>query len=206
MPIIHLLRHGHVHNPEGILYGRLPGFRLSETGLEMARVAAEHLHANGHDIARIVSSPLLRAQETAKAIKDVFGGEVETDERLIESWNSFEGERVHPFARFLLHPKRLWSLRNPFRPSWGEPFVDQRDRMMDAVVDAARQEPVRETVLVSHQQPIWLVRLTHEGRRLAHDPRRRQCALASLTSLTIEDGTVTRLDYVEPAAHVSVPT
>lgn len=205
MPIIHLLRHGHVHNPDGILYGCMPGFRLSEAGQEMARAAAGYLKANGHDIARIATSPLLRAQQTAQVVAEVFMREIETDERLIESTNSFEGESVHPFVKFLLRPKRLWSLRNPFRPSWGEPFVEQRERMMAAVFDAARQEPTGETVLVSHQQPIWMVRLTVEGRRLAHDPRRRQCALASLTSLRIEDGRVVSLDYAEPGAHIAVP-
>ncbi|MBN2177331.1 MAG: histidine phosphatase family protein [Demequinaceae bacterium] len=205
MPIIHLLRHGHVHNPQGILYGRLPGFRLSEAGEEMARVVAGHLRTNGHDIGRLVSSPLLRAQQTAEAIADAFGLKVETDERLIESQNSFEGEDVHPFAKYLLQPKRLWSLRNPFKPSWGEPYVEQRDRVMAAVMDAAQKEPNRESVLVSHQLPIWVTRLSVEGRRLAHDPRRRRCSLASLTSLSIEDGKVVRLDYSEPAVHVAVP-
>ena len=37
---IHLVRHGEVHNPEGILYGRMPGYGLSQRGFEMAdRVA-----------------------------------------------------------------------------------------------------------------------------------------------------------------------
>lgn len=205
MPIVHLLRHGHVYNPDKILYGRLPDFRLSEAGEEMAIAAAGFLKANGHDVARLVSSPLLRAQQTAKAVAEVYGLEIETDERLIESSNSFEGENVHPFAKYLLRPKRLWSLRNPFRPSWGESFVEMQARMMAAVFDAALREPVRETVLVSHQQPIWMVRLTVEGRRLAHDPRSRRCSLGSLTSLTIEDGKVVRLDYAEPAAHIVVP-
>jgi broad specificity phosphatase PhoE len=205
MPVIHLLRHGHVYNPDKILYGRLPGFRLSEAGEEMAVAATRYLKDNGHDVARLVSSPLLRAQQTAKAIAEAYGLEIETDERLIESRNSFEGENVRPFVKYLLKPKRLWSLRNPFGPSWGEPFIEQQERMMAAVLDAARREPVRETVLVSHQQPIWIVRLTVEGRRLAHDPQRRRCSLGSLTSLKIEDGKVVRLDYAEPAAHIAVP-
>jgi broad specificity phosphatase PhoE len=205
MPIVHLLRHGHVDNPDKILYGRLPGFRLSEAGEEMAVAAARYLKDNGHDVARLVSSPLLRAQQTAKAIAEAYGLKIETDDRLIESSNSFEGENVRPYVKYLLKPKRLWSLRNPFGPSWGEPFVKQQERMMAAVVDAALREPVRETVLVSHQQPIWIVRLTVEGRHLAHDPQRRRCSLGSLTSLTIEDGKVVRLDYAEPAAHIAVP-
>jgi broad specificity phosphatase PhoE len=198
MPTVHLLRHGHVHNPEGILYGRLPDFRLSATGEEMARVAAAHLKAAGYDVARVVASPLLRAQQTAQPIGEAFGVAVETDERLIEAGNSFEGLRIHPIAKFLVHPQRLWAVRNPCRPSWGEPYVEQRDRMIAAVLDAARAEPARDTVLVSHQLPIWVTRLSVEGRRLAHDPRKRQCALGSLTSLAIEDGKVIGVGYSAP--------
>ncbi len=206
MPVIHLLRHGHVHNPDGILYGRLPGYSLSTAGREMAKAAARYLKDNGHDVVRVVSSPLERAQETARAVAEAFGCAVETDERLIEADNSFEGENVRPFAKYLVRPRRLWSLRNPFRPSWGEPYTEQRDRMMAAVLEAAEREPERETVLVSHQLPIWVVRLASEGRRLAHDPRHRQCSLGSLTSLTVEDGAIVACGYAEPAGHIAVPT
>jgi hypothetical protein len=41
-----------------------------------------------------------------------------------------------------------------------------------------------------------------EKRRLWHDPRRRQCGLASLTSFRFEDSTVVGIDYTEPAAHL----
>jgi broad specificity phosphatase PhoE len=205
MPIVHLLRHGHVHNPGHVLYGRLPNYRLSAVGEEMAHAAADALKDDGHDIARIVSSPLLRAQQTARALGDAFGIPIETDDRLIESANSFEGEKVRPIAKWLLHPTRLWSVRNPFRPSWGEPYAEIRDRMMDAVFDAARVEPTRETVLVSHQLPIWITRLAAEGRRLAHDPRKRSCSLASLTSLTIEEGKVVDVQYSTPASHIPTP-
>jgi broad specificity phosphatase PhoE len=61
--VVHLVRHGEVDNPEGLLYGRLPGYRLSELGREMAELVATHLESN--DITHIVSSPLERAQETA---------------------------------------------------------------------------------------------------------------------------------------------
>lgn len=205
MPVIHLLRHGHVHNPERVLYGRLPEFRLSDAGQEMARAVARHLKAEGRDIRRVVASPLLRAQQTARAIADEFGLKVETDERLIESENSFQGERMRPFARFLVRPRRLWSIRNPVRPSWGEPYVEQKDRMIAAVMDAARAQPEGETVLVSHQLPIWVTRLAAEGRRLAHLPGSRRCALASLTSLTVESGEIVKVDYAQPARHVVVP-
>ena len=63
--IIHVMRHGEVDNPDGVLYGRLPGFGLTELGHQMAARAAQYLVESGADIARVISSPLLRAQLTA---------------------------------------------------------------------------------------------------------------------------------------------
>ncbi|MCW2709073.1 MAG: hypothetical protein JWM22_2915, partial [Frankiales bacterium] len=88
---VHLLRHGEVFNPTGVLYGRLPGFRLSDDGRQMAVEAS--LALKGRDVTEVVASPLLRAQETAEPIADVFGLGITTDDRLIESENHFEGTR-----------------------------------------------------------------------------------------------------------------
>ena len=63
---IWLVRHGHVHNPRGIIYGRMPRFRLSERGLEEARAAGRAMA--GIPIAAAYSSPLLRARQTAGEI------------------------------------------------------------------------------------------------------------------------------------------
>ena len=204
MPVVHLVRHGHVHNPEGVLYGRLPEFRLSEAGERMAEATARSFAESGRDIARIVSSPLLRAQQTAAVIGAALGLPVETDDRLIEADNVWEGKRIRPIARLALDPRTLWRVRNPWRPSWGEPYAGQRDRMTAAVLDAATAEPNRETVMVSHQLPIWVTRLAAEGRALAHNPSVRECALASVTSLIVEDGAIVGVEYTEPAAAVEV--
>ncbi|MFB0944461.1 MAG: histidine phosphatase family protein, partial [Candidatus Nanopelagicales bacterium] len=61
---VHLLRHGEVYNPQGVLYGRLPGYFLSDLGRKMADRAASAL-AN-RDIATVISSPMERAQQTAE--------------------------------------------------------------------------------------------------------------------------------------------
>jgi broad specificity phosphatase PhoE len=205
MTVVHLVRHGHVHNPEGVLYGRLPEFRLSRAGERMAEATAHSLAESGRDIARVVSSPLLRAQQTAAVIGAALGLSVETDDRLIEADNVWEGKRIRPIVRLALDPRTLWRIRNPWRPSWGEPYAGQRDRMMAAVLDAAKAEPNRETVMVSHQLPIWVTRLAAEGRALAHNPSARECALASVTSLIVEDGAIVGVEYAEPAASVEVP-
>ena len=194
---VHLLRHGEVHNPGGILYGRLPGFLLSTAGEGMARRAAKWF--TGHDVVHLVSSPLERARQTAQPVADAFGLDVQTDERLIEAGNAFEGMAVAGGTGVFRAPRNWWRLRNPLRPSWGEPYVEIAARMIAAVEAARDAARGHEAVLVSHQLPIWTTRLHVEGRRFAHDPRRRECALASVTSLTYEDDRLVGVSYAEPA-------
>jgi broad specificity phosphatase PhoE len=195
--VVHLLRHGEVHNPGKVLYGRLPGFRLSSTGEAMASAAAEWFA--GKDVTHLVSSPLERAQQTAAPIAEALALPVAIDERLIEAGNAFEGMVVAGGAGVFRAPRNWWKLRNPFEPSWGEPYVEIAARMLAAVEAARDAARGGEAVLVSHQLPIWTVRLHVEGRRYLHDPRRRQCALASVTSLTYEGDRIRAVDYAEPA-------
>jgi broad specificity phosphatase PhoE len=195
--VVHLLRHGEVHNPDKILYGRLPGYRLSTAGEGMAETAAKWFMDK--DVTHVVSSPLERAQQTAAPLATALSLDVVIDDRLIEAGNAFEGLRVGVGDGVLRAPRHWWKLRNPFRPSWGEPYVEIAARMLMAVEAARDAARGHEAVLVSHQLPIWTLRLHVEGRRYVHDPRRRQCGLASVTSLTYEDGTFTGLTYAEPA-------
>lgn len=204
MPKVHVVRHGHVLNPDKVLYGRLPGFVLSDAGEAMAQAVADHFVASGADVARVVSSPLTRAQQTAAPIAAAFGLEIDTDERLIEAANDYEGSRIQSGAKDFIHPRNWWRLRNPWRPSWGEPYALQRDRMWAAIYDAAAATPDRETVMVSHQLPIWVARTSFEKRSFFHDPRSRQCALGSVTTFTIEDGVATAMDYATPASGIAV--
>lgn len=194
---VHLLRHGEVHNPDGVLYGRLPDFHLSERGHAMAERAAQELAS--HDIAAVIASPLERAQETAAPIAQVHGLPIGVDERVIEAANVFEGQRVGVGDGVLRTPSAWRHLWNPFTPSWGEPYVDLAERMY-AAIDSARQiAPGREVLLVSHQLPIWVARLRAEQRKYVHDPRKRQCSLASLTSLQFTGDQLTAITYTEPA-------
>ncbi|MFE4670665.1 histidine phosphatase family protein [Streptomyces sp. NPDC056716] len=191
------MRHGEVANPDGILYGRLPGYHLSELGVRMADRIAEHLA--DRDITHVVASPLERAHETATPIAKTHGLDLATDVRLIEAGNVFQGKTFGVGDGALRRPENWKHLFNPFRPSWGEPYIDQVVRMMGAL-DAARQAARgHEAVLVSHQLPIWIVRSYVERRRLWHDPRRRQCTLASLTSFTYDGDRIVSVGYSEPA-------
>ncbi len=198
--LVHLLRHGEVHNPDRVLYGRLPGFHLSELGRQMAQAVADSLADN--DVTLVVASPLERAQETAQPIADRHGLPVLTDERLIEAGNFFEGKTFGVGDGSLRHPAVWPRLMNPFRPSWGEPYEQIAARMLE-VVDQTRQDAEgHEAVLVSHQSPVWIARLKLEGRRLWHDPRKRQCSLASLTTLTYDGDHLVSVELTEPAAHL----
>jgi broad specificity phosphatase PhoE len=195
--VVHLLRHGEVYNPDKVLYGRLPGFRLSDAGIGMAEKAAKWFV--GRDVTLLVSSPLERAQQTAAPIAEVLSLPVTIDGRLIEAGNAFEGLKVGVGDGALRMPKHWWKLRNPFRPSWGEPYVEIAARMLAAVEAARDTARGHEAVLVSHQLPIWTLRLHLESRRYVHDPRRRECGLASVTSVTYEGDRMTGISYAEPA-------
>jgi broad specificity phosphatase PhoE len=195
--VVHLVRHGEVENPRRVLYGRIPGFHLSAEGRVMAKAAADFLA--GRDVTVVRSSPLERALETAEPIAAQFGIEVVVDERLIEPWNHFEGMTFGVGDGSLRKPSHWMYLRNPFRPSWGEPYAEVAARMNAAMSDAQRAASGHEAVLVSHQLPIWIARRCFDGRRLWHDPRRRQCALASVTSFTYRGEQIVAVSYAEPA-------
>ncbi|MDO4887537.1 MAG: histidine phosphatase family protein [Actinomycetaceae bacterium] len=195
---VHLVRHGEVDNPTGQLYGRQPGFHLTQLGRDMAGEVAAHFR--GRDVRMIVSSPLERARETAEPTAHAHGLPVLVDDDLIEADNKFEGLNVNRDRRILAQPKFWPWYTNPFEPSWGEPYKQIVARMSDVVRRALALARGGDAVLVSHQLPIWTLRSFLEGRPLAHDPRRRECALCSVTSLTFIGNQLISVGYEEPAA------
>ncbi len=195
--VVHLVRHGEVHNPQGILYGRRDGFHLSDLGVQMAEKTAAALSTR--DITVLRSSPLERAKETAAPLAAALGLEVGVDERVLESTNRFEGLTFGKGNNALRNPALWRHLYNPFRPSWGEPYKAIVARMMTAIHDAREAASGHEAVLVSHQLPIWTTRLHVEGRSFLHDPRKRQCTLCSVTSFHFVDDRIAQVSYAEPA-------
>ena len=195
---VHLVRHGEVHNPERILYGRRPGYRLSDRGEQMAARVGEHLAEADGGGGR--SSPLLRAQQTAAPIAAPHGLDVTSDQRIIESGNHFEGHRMGHGEAKLSDPRNWRWFMNPFRPSWGEPYREQVARVVSAVHDVRAEAEGREAVLVLHQLPIWVTRRSAEGKPLFHDPRHRECGLCSVTSLRFVGPHLADVSYAEPAA------
>jgi len=199
--VIHFVRHGEVHNPEKILYGLQPGWRLSERGIQMAQVVAQW--SKNLNLGAIHSSPLQRAQETVAPIIDNHKLQLTTDKNLIEASNIFEGKKFELGSGVLKHPKSWRYLYNPWRPSWGEPYDQIINRMLKALFSARDAAGGKDAICVSHQLPIWILRSVVEGRRLLHDPRKRECSLASVTSFELDsDGMVTGVSYSEPAQHL----
>jgi broad specificity phosphatase PhoE len=196
--LVHVMRHGEVFNPEKVLYGRLPGYKLSELGLKMADRAAEHF--KNSNLSLIVSSPLERAQQTAAPTASVHNLKPEINSLIIEAENVFEGKRVSVGDGALRDPRNWWHLRNPFRPSWGEPYKQVADRMRTAIFSARDAAKGKEALLVSHQLPIWVARLAAEGKSFVHDPRKRQCSLASVTTFVFDDDKLVEVKYEEPSA------
>ncbi len=187
-----------MHNPEGVLYGRIPGFHLSELGHRMAESAAAHLA--DREITRLYASPLQRTQESAAPWAQRFDLDIHTDERLIEPFNKFEGKKFQFGPQVLSRPESWPWILNPLRPSWGEAFVSIAARMLAVIEEAYTATEHGEAVLVSHQLPIWMVHRTVTHQRLYHDPRRRRCSLSSITTLERRGARFVEVDYQDPAA------
>lgn len=198
--IVHLVRHGEVHNPAKILYGRLEGYQLSERGRNMAHATATDLA--DHDVTFLGVSPMQRAQETAQPFAEKLGLDITTDERLIEAGNMLEGLHIKGGRSALWNPKYWPLLKDPSLPSWGEHYTDICERMWDVIDDARDKARGHEAVLISHQLPIVMIQRDVQGLSLAHNPAARQCELASVTSLVFDGADLTDLYYSEPAQQI----
>lgn len=202
--LLHLVRHGEVHNPGEVLYGRIEGFGLSELGVRMADAAAASIAQR--PVSALYASPLQRAQESAAPFVERFGVQLHTDPRLIEPWNRFEGGAVNVGPALLRRPATWPWLVNPWKPSWGEPYREVAARMIAAIDAAWDAASGGDVVMVSHQLPIAMVQRAVAGLPLHHDPRARRCSLSSITTLMRNPDAAagapryTEVSYREPAA------
>jgi broad specificity phosphatase PhoE len=196
---VHLVRHGEVFNPDRVLYGRLPNFALSERGALMAEAAATHLAALNRPIAALISSPLQRAQESAAPMARLLGLTPIVDERIIEPTNVFEGKRMRGPDSALRDAANWKFLLNPWRPSWGEPYRSIVARMLAAMTDAVTSTETGDIVMVSHQLPIMTVHRALTNQSFMNDPRKRRCALSSITTCEWRDETFSERGFVEVA-------
>ena len=199
--VVHLLRHGEVHNPDDVLYGRLPGYHLSENGRQMAETVAKAVA--GRDVTALFCSPLERAQETAAPLAATFHLDVTIDDRLHRGREHLRGPRRRPGRRRSSATRATTATcgTRSARPGASRtPTIvsaDERPRSTTRA-DAARGH---EAIMVSHQLPIWTIRLAAEGRRGCRTtPAAGSAALASLTSFTFEGDRLVSVGYSEPAA------
>ena len=221
---IHFVRHGEVHNPEHVLYERLPGFHLSERGRRMAEATGRYLAQNPqtNTPAAVYSSPLERTRETAGIIighlnearaeravvapdgRALPALELAVDDRLIEAGNEFRGKRIGHGEGALWKPENLKLVRNLYRPTWGESYRHIADRMGAFAAEKIAEYAGRQIIVVSHESPIWTFRHLLETGRPEHNMLLRHTALASVTSITFDADTrqVMSITYVDPAANV----
>ena len=193
---VHLVRHGEVFNPDGVLYERLPGFGLSDYGRTLALSAVTAVDPTC--VTALVVSPLQRTRESVAPWESATGLTAAVDDRVIEPWNEFRGLNLRGGRTILARPS-LWKfLVNPTRPSWGEPYVDIADRMLAAMWTAAESVDSGDVVIVSHQLPIWMAHRKLAGERLAHNPKSRRCALSSVTSFDVHPTGFVESGYWEP--------
>ena len=210
---INFVRHGKVYNPDHLLYERLPGFHLSESGRRMAQATGRYLAANPqtNTTAAVYSSPLDRTRETADAILLELNRlraergqqqlELLTDPRLIEARNEFRGKRIGHGDGALWRPETLRLVRNLWRPSWGESYRSIANRVQNFALEKVDEHPGEQIVVVTHESPIWSYRHMLETGRPEHNMLLRKTALASVTSITYDNAThdVLSITYADPA-------
>jgi broad specificity phosphatase PhoE len=154
------VRHGNVHNPRNLIYGRLPRFRLSERGVGDIRRTAEYLREV--PLAAIYSSPLLRARQSAALLAATHPGvPLRFTRWLIEVHTSWQGENNQ-----ITEEIRGFSYYDPLKGEGDETILDVFTRMDRALRMVLRRHPGQITVCVSHGDPIKILRIGYAGKEL----------------------------------------
>jgi len=135
---IYLMRHGQVHNPTNVLYGRRPGFALSEAGIQQAHAAGKCLA--DHTVSAIYSSPMERARQTAEIVASYHSAvDPRVDRRLIEVATPYEGRPIAELAAM------GWDLYTGNQPPHEIPQM-VLDRVLD-FFDYAREAHRGESII-----------------------------------------------------------
>jgi broad specificity phosphatase PhoE len=192
LTVLHLVRHGQVDNPQKIVYGRQRGWRLSERGQREADAVARHLA--GRPLARVYTSPLERAVQTASAIAAVAGAEVVPREDLSEaflcaaweglSWREVRARRAREWARYQFRPLEIDDVPEGLR-ALGE-------RMAGALRAIASAHAGQQVAVVSHGDPLKAGVLVLTGGRLV-DLHRDPIPTGALVSLEYAEGAPARV-------------
>ena len=197
--VVHLLRHGEVHNPTGVLYGRMPDYPPLRA--RSARWPTESPSTWPAATSCTWSrSPLERAQETMEPIAKTLGLDADDRRAGDRGGEPVRGPEVRRRRRGAAAAGLVVVAPQPGQTVLGRAVRPARPPDARRHARRPRERAAgHEALIVSHQLPIWTVRSAIEGRRLAHDPRKRQCSLASLTSFTFHGDSIVSVGYAEPA-------
>ncbi len=181
---IHFIRHGEVHNPDGIFYARLPRFRLSETGHAQAEAAAQHLAAR--PLRAIYHSPMLRARQTAAHIATPHpDAPMHQTRYLNEVYTPYQG---HTHAQM---ESIGWDMYRDIGPEYETPD-DLHARIQAFCRRAARRYAGGEVAAVTHGDMVVFAQLWARGMAPTQANRmsiRPYPATASVTRVSLgEDG------------------
>ncbi len=164
--LVHLVRHGEVHNPQHLAYASLPGFHLSTLGEHQAREAGRYLAHR--PIGAVWSSPLERARETARILAAPHGLPVEvlsdlTEWKFLDRWAGHRWEQLPQLfpgevEAYLQHPADL--------DFASETLAELAERIAGAVQQVAAATTGGEVAVVGHQDPIQAGRLALTGQSL----------------------------------------
>ncbi len=154
------MRHGNVHNPRNLIYGRLPRMRLSDKGREDIERTARFL--SEQSVTAIYTSPLLRARQSAAILAAHCPGvRVRRYAGLAEVQTSWEGE-----DNKVVQEIRGFSYYDPLKGEGDETILDVFTRMNSALRLVLRRHPGETTVCVSHGDPIKILRVGYSGKPL----------------------------------------
>ena len=192
-----LVRHGEVANPNHVVYGDLPGFHLTPTGVLQAHHAAEHLADSVIDV--VLTSPLDRAVETATAIARLHGIEPTVDIRMVESgqfphWTGHRWESIPT-----LFPGELEAYLENADAVRGTETIKQVSSRIVATINDSISDGFRHIVAVGHQDPTQATRLALTGRELAELRTDPPDHAEVIELLHAEDGIWTEISRWSPA-------
>jgi broad specificity phosphatase PhoE len=182
MTIIHFVRHGEVYNPQKILYSRLPRFCLSAPGQQQAAAAGAYL--KDRPLAAVISSPLLRARQTARYIAEPHGLRVQRSALINEVFTPHQGRSIAELEA------EGWILYENLPPGYETPG-DILARTLRLIARLRQQYPDQEVAAVSHGDVVlalhfWIRDIPFtDGTKNAVDP---YPATASITTLTFANG------------------
>lgn len=187
---VHLVRHGEVHNPEQLFYGRIPGYVLSEQGKQEVHALGNHLKTI--PTVKIYASPLDRTKQTAAILAEYFPGiDIVYDERIIEVGSPLEGKPFREVEGFNFYDEQYTS-------QGGETLEAVKGRMLSFFQDVVPFHENEDIIVVSHGDPIMITRSVYMKNDVSIEDLRGGYYIhtAHGVGLTFEDEAVSVMDII----------